>query len=72
MSTRANVSQEKAKNVGKFFKGVKSELKKVHWPNRQELIKYTIVVIVGCALAIVFLWLLDTTFGFGLNLILDR
>ncbi|MCD5410958.1 MAG: preprotein translocase subunit SecE [Clostridiales bacterium] len=71
MSTRANAS-EKARNTGKFFKGVKSELKKVHWPNRQELIKYTTVVIIGCALAIAFLWILDTTFGFGLNLILSR
>lgn len=71
MSTRANAS-DKTRNIGNFFKGVKSELKKVHWPTRQELAKYTVVVIIGCALAIAFLWILDTTFGFGLNLILNR
>ena len=55
----------KAKKPGKFseyFKGVKAELKKVVWPTRKELYKYTAVVLVVCAFFALFFWLLDTGF----------
>lgn len=55
----------KAKKPGKFseyFKGVKTELKKVVWPTRKELYKYTAVVLVVCAFFALFFWLLDTGF----------
>jgi preprotein translocase subunit SecE len=32
--------------IRRFFRNVAAELKKVNWPNRKELITYTIVVIV--------------------------
>lgn len=70
MSTQANTNKEKSRNFGKFLKGVRSELKKVNWPNRKELINHTGVVVATCAMITVVLWVLDTTFGFGLNLIL--
>jgi preprotein translocase subunit SecE len=38
-------SQEKA-GVGQFLREVRSELRKVAWPNRQEVVSYTIVVLV--------------------------
>lgn len=49
MST--NVKKEKTG----FFKGVKSELKKVSWPGKKDVINYTIVVLIMvlfCAIAI--------------------
>ncbi|GAB6085512.1 preprotein translocase subunit SecE [Alkaliphilus crotonatoxidans] len=70
MSTQPNTNKEKSRSAGKYFKGVRSELKKVNWPNRKELINHTSVVVVTCAMMIALLWVLDTTFGFGLNLIL--
>ena len=47
----ANNTNQPAKRGGikSFFKGVWSELKKVHWSNKKELIKYTGVVIVTVA-----------------------
>lgn len=69
MSTQANTNKEK-KGFGKFLKGVRSELKKVNWPNRKELVNHTGVVVATCALVTFILWVLDATFGFGLNLIL--
>ncbi|HHU52415.1 MAG TPA: preprotein translocase subunit SecE [Firmicutes bacterium] len=33
-------------NIGKYFRSVIAELKKVSWPNRRETTTYTIVVIV--------------------------
>lgn len=42
-----------------YFRGVWSELKKVRWPNRKELISYTIVVFVTVAFISVFFAVLD-------------
>ncbi|MBT2583602.1 preprotein translocase subunit SecE [Planococcus sp. ISL-109] len=32
-------------NIGEFFKNVVSEMRKVSWPKRKELTRYTIVVL---------------------------
>lgn len=70
MTTQANAnSGEKTKSFSKFLKGVRSELKKVNWPNRKELINNTVVVVISVALVTLALWALDSAFGFGLNLI---
>ncbi len=45
-----------------YFKGIRSELKKVVWPTRKETYRYTGVVIVTCALFAFFFWILDTGF----------
>lgn len=47
-----------------FFKGVKSEWKRVKWPTRKEMIKYsvaTIVIIIGCS---VFFYAVDILLAF--------
>jgi len=54
----------------RFFHGVWSELKKVHWPSRQELVTYTLVVIVAVALVGAFIWVLDSVFSVLLELVL--
>lgn len=43
-----------------YFKGVKTEMKKVVWPTKKETGSYTAVVIVVCALFALFFWLVDT------------
>ena len=53
--------------IGKFFKEVRLELKKVTWPSRQETINYTLMVI-GISLAVaLFLGLLDFLFFWLIN-----
>ncbi|MFC5700950.1 preprotein translocase subunit SecE [Cohnella faecalis] len=42
-----------------FFGDSWSELKKVRWPNRKELVSYTIVVIVTVVLVTLYFWVLD-------------
>ncbi len=59
MAAQADV--QKKKNGG-FFKGVKAELKKVTWPNRQELLSYTTVVLVLCGLMTAGIWVADSIF----------
>ncbi|RGD73720.1 preprotein translocase subunit SecE [Anaerofustis stercorihominis] len=51
------------KSVSNFFRGVSVELKKVTWPTKDELIQYTIVVVVICAVLTLFIWGLDTVLG---------
>ena len=42
-----------------FFQGGVAELKKVRWPSRQELVNFTIVVIVTVTLLTFFFFLVD-------------
>jgi preprotein translocase subunit SecE len=53
MRQRRSVSAERGKRTPpqQFLKEVRQELKKVNWPTRQEMIAYTVVVLV----AVVFL-----------------
>lgn len=45
--------------VKSFFKGVRSELRKVTWPTRKELINYTLIVIVLTLILSTFIGLFD-------------
>ncbi|MEL1135393.1 preprotein translocase subunit SecE [Desulfitobacterium sp. THU1] len=46
-----------------YFRGVWSELKKVHWPDRKQLLTYTGVVLVAVAFVAVLLWVVDSGFS---------
>lgn len=50
-------------NMGKFFRETKSEVKKVSWPSRKELIQHTEVVITSIILVGSFIALADFVFG---------
>jgi len=58
------------KRTGKFFREVRSEMKKVTWPERSNLITYTIVVFVSVAIVSGFIWIADTIFFKIVSLIL--
>ena len=53
--------------AGKFFKGVWSELKKVHWPTKKEAATYTGVVLVAVSIVAVMIWIVDMAFSFVLG-----
>lgn len=50
----------KIKNWIQFFKDSKEELKKVTWPDREEVTSFTVVVVVALIIFSIFLWLVDT------------
>jgi len=54
------------KSTGKFAREIRSELKKVIWPSRQQLTHNTITVIVACLIVGAIIWGVD----FGLTKIL--
>ena len=53
-----------------FYTDVRSEMKKVSWPSRQEVTGTTIVVIVAVFFFGFYLWLVDTVLGYGLERVL--
>lgn len=50
-------------DIGKFYRETKSEIKKVSWPNRKELIQHTEVVVTSIILVGSLIALADYTFG---------
>ena len=42
-----------------FFGDSWNELKKVRWPNRKELISYTVIVLAVTLIVTVYFWVLD-------------
>ncbi|MDI9485252.1 MAG: preprotein translocase subunit SecE [Bacillota bacterium] len=53
----------------KFIREVRSEMRKVSWPNRKELITYTIVVIVTVVIVALFTSVVDVIITWILNLL---
>ena len=56
-------SGKKKKGIVKFFKDARSEFKKVVWPTPKETTHNTVVVMVMCGLAALFVFGLDSLFG---------
>mgnify|MGYP000864366695 FL=1 len=56
---------EKAKQ---YFISVYNELKKVHWPDRQQLVAYTGVVLVAVTIVALIIWVFDS----GLSLLITK
>lgn len=44
--------------IGKWFKDMKSELKKVQWPTRKQTVNNTVIVIICCIIVGICIWLL--------------
>lgn len=59
------------KNAGKFFRDVKSEIKKIVWPTPKSVFKNTGVVLVAIVLSGIFISGLDTIFLALLGLVMN-
>lgn len=54
-----------------FFRNVVSEMKKVSWPRKKELVRYTITVLVTVAFVSVFFAVVDVGISSLIDLILE-
>lgn len=54
-----------------YFKGVRTETKKVIWPTREELISYTWVVLLTCTAFALIFWAFDSAVLAALRAILN-
>ena len=53
--------------VSKYFRELRSELKKVVWPTPQQVLKNTLVVAAGVLCVGVFIWLFDFVAQVGIT-----
>lgn len=47
------------KNLVRFFKDIRTELKKVIWPTRQQLLNNTVTVLLTCLVVGAIIWIAD-------------
>lgn len=57
--------------IGLFFRDYKSEVKKIVWPNLNDVVKNTVIVLIMCLLVGAFIWLLDWGLGSLIKVILN-
>jgi preprotein translocase subunit SecE len=65
-------SRSRLLKLTRFLREVRSELKKVSWPSKQELTANTIVVLVAVFFAATMIWVIDGFFAQILKAIIAR
>jgi preprotein translocase subunit SecE len=68
---RKDAPQKKKGGLREYLRGVKIETKKVVWPTRQELVSYTITVLIACVFFGLLIWGLDSAFLAGIKEVLS-
>lgn len=57
---KKNTKKKEIKDVKPgLFKGVRLELKKVTWPNKKDVFKYSVATLVFCVVVVLFFQLLN-------------
>jgi preprotein translocase subunit SecE len=56
--------------VGRYLREVRTELRKVVWPDRRQTVVYTAVVVVSVTMVAAMIWVVDTILSTGLSLLL--
>lgn len=56
--------------VGGFLREVKTEMKKVTWPTKRELIGYTVTVILSSLFAAFLIWAIDAVLSVLFRLVM--
>ncbi|MDD4494219.1 MAG: preprotein translocase subunit SecE [Eubacteriales bacterium] len=59
VKTGKSAKDKRSKKIFRFFKEVRSELKKVVWPNRKQLLNSTVSVLLACLLVGALIWISD-------------
>ena len=62
----AETTAKKQNRVVRFFREVKSELKKVVWPSRKQIINNTLIVIASVIVIGIVIWAFDAIFQYGI------
>ena len=64
-----DAANEKAPVKKSWFKGLKSEFKKIVWPDKESLAKQTVAVVIITAILSLIIALLDAVVKFGIDVI---
>ena len=57
--------------ICRYFRELRSELKKVVWPTPQQVLKNTLIVLACVVVVGVFIWLFDFVAQFGINALIS-
>jgi|GEM_PF-716610 len=71
-SKRPAAPRERVDYIGrtrKYFQGVITELKRVHWPGPREVAVYTAVVLVAVGVLALLMWIFDTVLGYAFHFV---
>ena len=69
---KENFFARTGKRIARWFREMRSELKKVVWPSKSQMINNTLVVL-ACVLVVgVFIWVFDAVAGLVVNGIITR
>ncbi|MDD9150505.1 MULTISPECIES: preprotein translocase subunit SecE [unclassified Sporolactobacillus] len=60
------------KGIGKFFRSIITETRKISWPTRNELLKYTVTVVITVVFLAIFFVLVDLGISQLMHLITNR
>lgn len=63
-------TQRPTEKAAEYLSGVLSELKKVHWPNRRQLLTYTGVVFFAVVIVSILMWIVDSGLSAALTKLL--
>ena len=58
---------EKKSGLKDFFKGIKTEFKKISWPDKTTLLKQSVVVVTISIVLGLLITLMDTIIQYGVN-----
>ncbi len=64
-------SKKPRRSLGKWFRELRAEMKKIVWSSRKQVINNTAVVILAVLIVGVFVWILDFVFGFGRDILIS-
>ncbi len=66
----AKKENKAAKKSGEFWKGVKSEFRKIIWPDRTTLYRQTVAVVVVSVITGALIAVLDRALQYGINFLI--
>jgi preprotein translocase subunit SecE len=72
MAAEAKVGNEKNNSIVNYFKGVRSEFKKITWASREDVIKTTTIVLTIVIIVALIIWAFDSVYGFILKSLLSN
>ena len=57
--------------ICRYFRELRSELKKVVWPTPKQVVKNTLIVLASVLVVGIFIWIFDFVAGNGINALID-
>ncbi|MBQ1264076.1 MAG: preprotein translocase subunit SecE [Oscillospiraceae bacterium] len=64
---KGNIFVRAAKRIARWFREMRSELKKVVWPTKSQMINNTIIVLVCVLIVGICIWVFDAVGGVVVN-----